>query len=194
MINEVISILVMDKIFKEVDIKLSFGSMQFYQNCLNHHFASKEEELVNLNEFYISYDKLKNLEKYKLQLTQLEEAKLIVLEKDNILFLNVWSKHLQLYRFKNNIHKLTSVMEYQENMYNSHSLVEAVAMKNRIKKEEVNQLLQLFFSEQNGIGKEYQNESECRKHFIYWSNNNINKVVKVKVKSKSQILGLNNGK
>ena len=134
MINEVISISVIDKIFKEVDIKLSFGSMQFYQNCLNHHFASKEEELVNLNEFHISYDKIKNLKKYKLQLTNLDKAKLVVLEKDNILFLNVWSKHLQLYRFKNNTHKLTSVMEYQENMYNSHSLVEAVAMKNRIKK------------------------------------------------------------
>ena len=85
-------------------------------------------------------------------------------------------------------------MEYQENMYNSHSLVEAVAMKNRIKKEEVNQLFKLFFSEQNGIGKEYQNESECRKHFIYWCNNNLNKVVKVKVKSKHKILGIKDDK
>ena len=129
-----------------------------------------------------------------MQLTNLDKAKLVVLEKDNILFLNVWSKHLQLYRFKNNTHKLTSVMEYQENMYNSHSLVEAVAMKNRIKKEEVNQLFKLFFSEQNGIGKEYQNESECRKHFIYWCNNNLNKVVKVKVKSKHKILGIKDDK
>ena len=194
MINEAISISVMDNIFKEVDTKLSYGSMQFYQNCMNYHFSSQEEDIVNLNEFHISYDKLKNLEKYRLQLTQLEKAKLIVLEKDNILFLNVWSKHLQLHRFKKNNYKLSSVMDYKDEMYNSNSLIEAVAMKSRIKKEEVNQLLQLFFAEQNAIGKEYQNESECRKHFIYWSNNNINKVVKVKVKSKSQILGLNNDK
>lgn len=194
MINEVISISVMDKIFKAVDIKLSFSSMQFYQNCINHHFSKQEEDIVNLNEFYISYDKLKNLEKYKLQLTQLEEAKLIVLEKNNFLFLNVWSKHLQLYRFENNNYKLSSVMDYKDEMYNSRSLLELVAMKSRINKEEVNQLLELFFSEQYAIGKEYQNESECRKHFIYWSNNNIKKVVKVKVKSKNQILGLNNGK
>ncbi len=194
MINEAISISVMDNIFKEVDIKLSYGSMQFYQNCMNYHFSSQEEDIVNLNEFHISYNKLKNLEKYRLQLTQLEKAKLIVLEKDNILFLNVWSKHLQLHRFKKNNYKLSSVMDYKDEMYNSNSLIEAVAMKSRIKKEEVNQLLELFFAEQNAIGKEYQNESECRKHFIYWSNNNINKVVKVKVKSKSQILGLNNDK
>ncbi len=194
MINEVISISVMDNIFKEVDIKLSYGSMQFYQNCINYHFSKQEEDILNLNEFQISYSQLKNLEKYRLQLTQLQEAKLIVLEKDNVLFLNVWSKHLQLYRFKKNDYKLYSVMNYKDEMYNSNSLLEAVAMKNRIKKEEVNQLLQLFFAEQDAIGKEYQNESECRKHFIYWCNNNLNKVVKVKVKSKSQILGLNNGK
>ena len=81
--------------------------------------------------------------------------------------------------------------DFKDEMYNSHQLVEAVAMKLRIKKQQVNELLQLFFAEQDGIQKEYANESECRKHFIYWSHNNSNKLQTITVKSTSKILGRN---
>jgi hypothetical protein len=191
MLSDVISVTVMSNIFKSTDLKLSNASRQLYQNILQHYFSDKEEVIGNLNEFDIDYEYIPNYAKYSKQLTQLEEAKIIKLTTSKIVFLDKWSEHVQLHRMTKQ-HKMQLASDYKDEMYNSHQLIEAVAMKLRIKKQEVNQLLQLFFAEQDGIGKTYQNESECRKHFIYWCQNNINKIVKSSVKSNSKILGRNN--
>ena len=185
MLSDVISIAAMSNVFKEAEQKLSNSSKQLYQNILQHYFSDKEELLANLNEFEVGYDYIPKYEKWK------NNAKLIKLKQTTILFFDKWSTHIQLHRMTKQ-HKMQLASDFKDEMYNSHQLVEAVAMKLRIKKQEVNQLLQLFFAEQDGIGKTYQNESECRKHFIYWCQNNINKIAKSSVKSNSKILGRNN--
>lgn len=191
MLSDVISIAAMSNVFKEAEQKLSNSSRQLYQNILQHYFSDKEELLANLNEFEVGYDYIPKYEKWKKQFTELDNAKLIKLKQTTILFFDKWSAHIQLHRMTKQ-HKMQLASDFKDEMYNSHQLVEAVAMKLRIKKQEVNQLLQLFFAEQDGIGKTYQNESECRKHFIYWCQNNINKIAKSSVKSNSKILGRNN--
>lgn len=193
MISDIFSITAMSNIFKESKEKLSYGARQLYQNILQHYFSDKEETVANLNEFEIFYEYIPNYSKYSKQLTELNNAELIKLKETTILFKDVWTKHIQIGRMnENNIMQLAS--DFKDEMYNSHQLVEAVAMKLRIKKQEVNQLLQLFFAEQDGIQKKYNNEAECRKHFIYWSQNNVDKIEKTRVRSTSKILGLNNGK
>jgi hypothetical protein len=192
MISDIISIKAMSSIFKETNCKLSTRSMQLYQNILQHYFDDKEEIIGNLSSFEVPFDYIPNHKKYELQLHELTRANLIEIKKDTILFYDVWTKHIQLIRLTERI-KLQLASAYKEEMYNSQQLVEAVAMKLRIKKENVQQLLEMFFVEQDGIGKEYVNESECRKHFIYWSQNNADKIEKTSVKSNSRILGLPNG-
>ena len=190
MISDVISISAMSNIFKECNTKLSYASMQLYQNILQHYFSDKEEVIGNLNEFELQYEYIPNYQKYSKQLTELGNAELIELKTNSILFKDKWTKHIHLVRLKqNNLMQLAS--DFKDEMYNSHQLVEAVAMKLRIKKQEVNQLLQMFFAEQDGIQKTYASESECRKHFIYWSQNNIAKIEKTRVTSKGKILGRN---
>lgn len=188
MIADIFSIRIMSNIFKDCNAKLSYGSMQLYQNILQHYFSDKEEVIANLNEFELYYEYIPNYHKYAKQLTELENAELIELKTNSILFKDKWTKHIQFFRMKAN-HKMNVATDFKDEMYNSHQLTEAVAMKLRIKKEDVNQLLQLFFAEQEGVQKEYPNESECRKHFIYWSKHNVDKVQKTRVTSNSKILG-----
>ena len=189
MISDLISIRIMSNIFKESNVKLSYGAMQIYQNILQHHFKDKEEVIGNLNEFEIKTSEIPSYSKYKKFFDELENAELVFCNEKSILFYAKWSKHIQLFRL--NKIKMQLASDFKDEMYNSHQLVEAVAMKLRIKKQQVNELLQLFFAEQDGIQKEYANESECRKHFIYWSQNNSNKLQTITVKSTSKILGRN---
>lgn len=188
MIVDVLTIRIMSNIFKDCKTKLSYGSMQLYQNILQHHFSDKEEVIGNLNEFNLKEYEIPNYSKYKNLFDELENAKLIKCKGQTVFFYDKWTKHIQLFRMRAN-YKMNFATDFKDEMYNSHQLYEAVAMKLRIKKEDVNQLLQLFFAEQDGVQKEYPNESECRKHFIYWSQYNVDKVQKTRVTSNSKILG-----
>jgi hypothetical protein len=194
MISDVFSIRAMSNIFKEAEVKLSYGAMQLYQNILQHHFSDKEEVVGNLNSFVMKFDDIPNYGKYRKELSELELAKLISFDNiDEIHFLDVWTKHIQLGRMKAN-NKMQLASAFKEEMQNSQQLLEAVAMKLRVKTDDVHKLLQLFFAEQDGIQKQYPNESECRKHFIYWSQHNANKIEKTTVRSTSKILGKPNAK
>lgn len=188
MIADVLSIKTMSSIFKDCKGKLSYGSMQLYQNILQHHFNDKEEVIGNLNEFEIKKHEIPNYTKYKKLFDELQNAELIKCNVERVLFFDKWTKHIQIFRMKANLKK-NFATDFKDEMYNSHSLIEAVAMKLRIKKEDVNPLLQLFFAEQEGVQKEYATESDCRKHFIYWSQHNMNKIQKKRVTSNSKILG-----
>lgn len=190
MISDIISIKVMNSIFKDCSCKLSHSSMQLYQNILQYYFSDKEETVNNLNEFELKYKEIPNYKKFEIYFKELQKANLIQLNDSTILFKNVWHIHLNLARMITirNDNRLAS--DYSLIMSESQQLIEAVAMKLRIKKEEVAQLLKMFFTEQDGIGKTYPNESECRKHFIYWSQSNQSKIIKNQVISKAKILGV----
>jgi hypothetical protein len=190
MVSDVISIKVMNSIFKESGFKLSHSSMQLYQNILQYYFSDKEETINNLNEFELKYKEIPNYKKFENQFKELQQANLIELNKSSILFKNAWQIHLNLARMTSIRNDKRLASDYMLIMSESQQLIEAVAMKLKIKREEVAQLLKMFFTEQDGIGKTYSNESECRKHFIYWSQSNQSKIVKNQVISKSKILGI----
>ena len=190
MVSDVISIKVMNSIFKESGFKLSHSSMQLYQNILQYYFSDKEETINNLNEFELKYKEIPNYKKFENQFKELQQANLIELNKSSILFKNTWQIHLNLGRMVTITNNNQPASNYMVIMSESQQLIEAVAMKLRIKKEEVPQLLNMFLKEQDGIGKKYRNESECRKHFIYWSQSNYSKIVKNQVISKAKILGV----
>lgn len=188
MISDVLSIKAMSNIFKECDKKLSYGAMQLYQNLLQHHFSSQEEHVGNLNEFVIKYQDIPSYEKYRKLLTELDVAKLIELSNDGMKFLDVWTKHIQLSRFRE-FSVMKTASEFQDEMQTSQQLIETVGMKARLKREEVNSLLATFIKEQDAIGKKYQNQADCRKHFMYWVLRNADKTEKSKVTSSAKILG-----
>lgn len=193
MISDVLSIKTMFNIFKECDVKLSYGAMQIYQNVLQHYFQDKEELIVNLIEFEIKNIDIPNFAKYQHFFKELEKAELVKCKQQSLLFFDKWTKYTHLFRL-NNVNQLQLASCFKEEMYNSNQLFEAVAMKLKINKAEINELLQLFFAEQDAIQKQYSNESECRKHFFYWCLANGNTKEKTTVKSSSKILGRNEDK
>jgi len=189
MVNDVISISLMSKLFKNAKCKLSYGAMQLYQNVLNNHFNSLEETIDNLNEFALFKNEIPNYSKYEVLFTELQNANFIQIDIKRITFYNVWSKYIEIHRLKTINNKLQDANTFKDNVFKSQTLLETVAMKSKVSLVDVKGLLEMFFAEQESIGKQYYNEADCRKHFIYWSNNNISKVQKPKVISKSKILG-----
>jgi len=190
MISDLISIKVMNNIFKECKLKLSNNSMQLYQNILQHSFSDKEETIGNLNAFKFNIKDIPNYKKYLNQFIELQKCDLIEINETYVLFKNKWQPHINISRMIMIKNDNCNASKYLDEMLKSQQLIELVAMKLKIKLEEVNELMIMFFKEQDGIGKTYFNESECRKHFIYWSQFNQKKIVKNKVISKSKILGV----
>ena len=84
---------------------------------------------------------------------------------------------------------LFTCLDFNDQMYNSHQLIELCAMKNKIAKQQVIKLMKLFFDEQSALQTKYPNEQECKKHFLYWIAYNKDKVSSESVKSTSKILG-----
>jgi hypothetical protein len=85
--------------------------------------------------------------------------------------------------------KSFTCLDFNDQMYNAHQLIELCAMKNKIAKQQVIKLMKLFFDEQSALETKYPNEQECKKHFLYWIAYNKDKVSSESVKSTSKILG-----
>lgn len=179
----------MEDIFKEVDGKVSSLSKQLYQNVLQWYFSNKDELISNLSEFELYYDEIPNYSKFSKEFTELNNYKIIVLNNRGIVFLNLWQKNMNLSRLNNIISSNKLASSYKDEMSESKILLDLIGMKSRLNKKEVQELLNMFVKEQDSIVKHYENESECRKHFLYWSQYNQKHLVKSTVKSKSKILG-----
>jgi hypothetical protein len=184
---------VIDKIFRlEPKGKLSSQSKMLYINCITHHFKNIEPYIGNLGEFTILMSAIPNFKTFYPLFSELSDATLIIITNDSIQFKNIWSKYMNLSALSNSETRVNAnnfANAFTDEMYNSHQLVELCAMKNKISKMQVNKLMQLFFAEQTAIQTKYGNESECRKHFIYWIANNLDKVSNENVKSTAKILG-----
>jgi hypothetical protein len=73
-------------------------------------------------------------------------------------------------------------------------LVEVIAMKHKISKDQLFEAIDIFCKEQEAIKNKYKSDSDLTKHFIHWANIYIKKTdfKQETVKSKSKILGMNN--
>ena len=192
MILKHINLFVIDEIFKKEAIaKISVHSKMLYINCLTHHFTNKEAYITNLSEFEINKTSIPNLVNYIDLFNELVDARLVVHRYDSYLFLNVWTKYMDISKMNNDmfVSKSFSCLDFNDQMYNSHQLIELCAMKNKIAKQQVIKLMKLFFEEQTALETKYPNEQECKKHFLYWIAYNKDKVSNESVKSTSKILG-----
>ena len=185
---------VIDKIFQlETKGKLSSQAKMLYINCITHHFKNKEAHIGTLNQFALLMSNVPNFETHYPLFSELNESGLVTITNDSVIFKNTWSKYMNVSNLKGGsetrINANNFADAFTDEMYNSHQLVELCAMKNKISKVQVNKLMQLFFAEQTAIQTKYGNESECRKHFIYWIANNLDKVSNENVKSNAKILG-----
>ena len=188
MINEVISIAIMDKIFDQAKTKLKPGVRMLYQNILNHWFSKKEQNVAYLSQFEMHKTDVK-FDTFKNDFETLQKAKLIEISETKIKFLDVWSKHIPTHLLASEKYKRIKASEVKDELYNSHALTDIVRMKYRITIKQCNQLLQMFFLEQEGIETKYNNEGQVRKHFIYWCQNNLDKIKSDSIKSNNKILG-----
>jgi hypothetical protein len=192
MINKHINLHVLDEIFnKEAITKLSVYAKMLYINCINHHFKNKESYITNLSEFALAKESIPNLVNYIDLFNELAEARLITHQYDSYLFLNVWTKYMDISRMNNDVFmsKSFTCLDFNDQMYNAHQLIELCAMKNKISKAQVIKLMKFFFDEQAALETKYPNEQECKKHFLYWISYNKDKVSNESVKSSAKILG-----
>ena len=192
MITKHITLYVIEEIFsKEATCKLSVYAKMLYINCLTHHFKNKEAYITNLSEFALVKATIPKLESYVGLFTELEKANLITTQANAYLFLNVWTKYMDISRMNNDVFmaKSFTCLDFNDQMYNAHQLIELCAMKNKIGKAQVIKLMKLFFDEQSALETKYPNEQECKKHFLYWIAYNKDKVSNETVKSGAKILG-----
>jgi len=192
MISKHINLHVLEEIFsKEAKVKPNVYARMLYINCITHHFKNKEPYITNLSEFTLLKDSIPNLLNYIHLFTELVKANLIKEQKDSYLFLNVWTKHMDISRMNNDVFmsKSFTCLDFNDQMFNAHQLIELCAMKNKIGKAQVIKLMQLFISEQSALETKYPNEQECKKHFLYWISYNKDKVSNETVKSQAKILG-----
>ena len=192
MISKHITLHTIDEIFnKEATHKPSVYAKMLYINCLTHHFKNKESYITNLSEFTLAKSSIPNLSNYLDLFSELEKANLLKIQDDSYLFLNVWTKYMDISSMNNDVFmaKSFTCMDFNDQIYNSHQLIELCAMKYKISKSQVIKLMQLFFDEQSAIDTKYPNEQECKKHFLYWIAYNKDKLSNETVKSGSKILG-----
>lgn len=192
MISKHITLHTLDEIFnKEATHKPSVYAKMLYINCLTHHFKNKESYITNLSEFTLAKSSIPNLSNYLDLFSELEKANLLKIQDDSYLFLNVWTKYMDISSMNNDVFmaKSFTCMDFNDQIYNSHQLIELCAMKYKISKSQVIKLMQLFFDEQSAIDTKYPNEQECKKHFLYWIAYNKDKLSNETVKSGSKILG-----
>ena len=104
MILKHINLFVIDEIFKnEAKTKISVYSKMLYINCLTHHFTNKEAYITNLSEFEINKTSIPNLVNYIDLFNELVDARLVVHKYDSYLFLNVWTKYMDISRMNNDV-------------------------------------------------------------------------------------------
>ena len=194
---EVITLHTINKIFNDVATnKLSAGSKVLYLNCLSHYFKDKKATVVNAVSFEIFKNDIPNYPKYQRAFEELHKAELIIIRDDLIGFVNAWGQHIDRTKLeKVNVDTYVAGFSFQGvdsfivEMIGSASLNELCAMKHKISKRQVEQLLELFAKEQRAIEKKYSGYSDCAKHFINWIPNNVSKAPQENVKSKSKLLG-----
>lgn len=183
-----ISLSILEKMFDEAEEKAPLKPYQkmLYINCLNNHFRTIEMSVPGLNEFYYEFDEIPCFVQIRKHFNQLEKSGLIYIleEEKRILFVNYWTKHIDIGSFFEISSLKTSkeIDHYSDQMYNSMQLYELCQMKFRIKQADVNGLLQLFIAEQSATQKKYPSESDARRHFISWIPSNMDRIQKSKVK------------
>lgn len=190
-IYSLISFQTLKEIFDLSKVELTSQEKSLYINCIYAHFKDKLISKENLDEFKINIKDVKNYSRWKLSFQILNDSGLIEISKDQILFYDKWNMFIDNKHIK--IEEKINHTNIEEQLLNNKSMIEVVAMKNRISIDQINSLIKIFIKEQEATETKHKDIGDYSKHFIYWVKLNINLIEKeqnTSVKSKSKLLGL----
>jgi hypothetical protein len=196
---KVINLYVIDKIFDEAENPISHRAKMVYINCLMSHFRNKKANVANAVAFDMFEEDFVEFNKYKPYLQELHKAGLIEIGINKVAFHNHWGKHIdktQLEKvnpdeFVGNFNFL-GIENFEKDLKENNQIIELSQMKYKIRKEDVQKLMELFIMEQKTFNKKYTGLSDCIKHFTYWLPSQIKQMPKEankQVKSQGKILG-----
>jgi hypothetical protein len=190
MLTKHITLHVLNKILKEESkIKLRPQTRMYYIEFLTLNFKDKEPFITNLCEFEVSG---KIAIQCKNELLELVNAGLIKeLEQDKYLFLNYWSKHMDLSKITNDFYlpETLSLEFIHKELLNSQQLFEVIKIKSKVTTGQIGRLLELFIQEQSALQTTYFKLQDAKRHFMSWVNYNKDKSDNA-MKNKTKILGL----
>jgi hypothetical protein len=185
---ELISLAAIQKIFESTGLDMSSSSKSFYINCLMYYFKDKKATIVNSVAFEFTSEEI-DFTGFKKQIKELEEACLISVNGNKLLFNNTWGKYIDKSKldkdekesYTGTTYSFIPVKDLKDKLLANETLIDLCAMKNKFDVDKaksiskVKELINLFVKEQSAINKTYPNEQECAKHCINW----IGKAAKV---------------
>lgn len=188
---------VIEQIFDaKKDCKISSMTKSLYINCLIKHLKNKDSSDKNAMSFDMFISEIPNYAKWEPNFVELHHAKIVSISLNRISFNNMWGQLIDrslLHKEQTYVINSKKTPEiFQKDLQENQSLIDLIGMKQRMTKNQIFNMIELFIKEQMAISTVYMDAGECAKHFIYWVPNNIAKVSLVgeTVKSKGKILGL----
>jgi hypothetical protein len=185
---------VLDKIFNEK--KITFKSKTLYLNCFFYWFKKMKLEDRNLSSFYLFLSEIKNFDKWEANFIELENQGVVSIKKDKVVFIDVWSQHLNSELIAFLTKQKCGLDLFYEQMVSNKEMIKLITYKTRIDEKSILEKMELFYFEQKALNTTYKDEQEFKRHFYNWVNHQTyseNQQPKQEPSS-IKILGLNNGK
>lgn len=171
-----------------------FGQLT-YIRCLIHYFDGKEATNENCRAFEIYKNQIPNPNSQ--HFIELQAAGLVTIHTNKISFPNKWYKYID----KTMLDKVTveehlvisglrPVMEFKDDMKNQGSAFDLLGIRHKLKKEQIEKLMDEFFMEQDAKQKHYYSVTEVTAHCINWFNKKKFDLPTNTGKSTGKILGM----
>lgn len=191
---------VVERIFEErAEGDVSTMSQLIYINSLYNNFKDKIADEKNAMAFEVFIEDINNYSRWLKNFQELHKLKLINISQDRITFVNHWGQFIDRSKIELKQFDLFEIKDIKSDdltvkLKENKGLVEVIAMKHKISKDQLFEAIDIFCKEQEAIKNNYRTDSDLTKHFIHWANIYIKKTdfKQETVKSKSKILGMNN--
>jgi hypothetical protein len=191
---DLITLQVVEDIFSPT-INIPSLAKSLYINCLIKHFRGKEATEENCRQFMFETKDIPNYNKFYPTFLELHNANLVSINHGQVIFQNKWGHLIDRSKMLSNElgkAKDHSILDYAEQLKQNTSMIDVVGMKNKLSRNQVLKMVDIFLLEQDATQTSYKDLGELSKHFIYWVNLNMGKIQMENevIKSKGKILGL----
>jgi hypothetical protein len=191
---DLITLQVVEDIFSPT-INIPSLAKSLYINCLIKHFRGKEATEENCQQFVFETKDIPNYNKFYPTFLELHKANLVGINHGEVIFINKWGHLIDRSKLISNDlgkAKKNSVLNYADELKQNTSMIDVVGMKNKLSRNQVLKMVDIFLLEQDATQTSYKDLGELSKHFIYWVNLNLGKIQLENevIKSKGKILGL----
>lgn len=188
---KIITLHTINEVFKQAQSPVYANAKMVYISCLIHHFGALEPSESNAMEFALSVDEVQ-LPRYAASFDELHRAGLVRIEKDEVVFINLWGQHIDrtLLTAENDsegsFHKIT---KFSEQLYGNTSLEEFIRRAYKLSEHQYNMALDEFCAEQDATQRVYHHIREVYGHFKNWCKYNLDKPTHTSAKSTGKLLG-----